>query len=468
MKKLSFNPRPLLLHGVFALLAGSGAFLPALQPAAQAVTEFKLNDPVLAARIDGAPVQAFSVEAMWQLARLKDSQASRTEALESIVANRLLAASARKTYGEAALHANQRVAFAREVTLDEQLLSTLRAVYGKELDLAVQRQPGGKLDALITAQSEPDGAALDAVFGKSDALRLEHVLNPAQLERAKKVTLLRYQLQQGAAGSISLYDVYQRQNVQGRVALFTRQPGFALQQARQHLASFFVQQWVRQRFGEAALADLRQVLSEQQEVVALQQMHGIGADTDSASPVVDQLAKQVKPAQIAAYYRKHREEFERIEKIKARHIRLPDEAAAQSVAKALASGGDFAALAKRHSSAADAASGGDLGWIRHEAKLDWLAQMAFAQPEGQVSKPIRMPAGPHDKASWEIVLVEKRVNGYQAPDSESVRYVASQAIARDAAVEQLSALRVRLLREARIDINRSLLDKPASLLENKS
>lgn len=467
MSQPSFNPRP-LLHGLFAVLALSGAFLPALQPAALAVTEFQLNDPALAARIDGAPVHFFSVETMWQLARMKDGQSTRTAALENIVVNRLLSASARKTYGEAALRANQRVAYAREVALDEQVVSTLRSVHGKELDQAVQRLPGAKLDALIAAQSEPDGAAMDAVFGRSDALRLEHVLNTVQQERAKKIVVLRYQLPNGPAGSISLYDVYQRQNVQGRVALFTRQPGFVPQQARLNLAAIFVQHWARQKFGEAALADLRQALAEQQEVVLLQQMHGIGADTDAASPVVDQLAKQVKPAQILAYYRKHREEFERIEKVKARHIRLPDEAAAQAVAKALASGGDFAALAKRHSSAPDAVSGGDLGWIRHEAQPDWLAQMAFAQPEGQVSKPIRMPAGPHDKASWEIVLVEKRVNGYQAPESESARYVASQAIARDAALERLTALRARLLREARIDINRSVLDKPASLLENKS
>lgn len=439
----------------------------ALAPAGAAVG-YQLADTALAARIDGAPVLAFSVDAMWRLARQKDERAGRTATLEQIISNRLLAGAARQTFGEAQLFAGQRVAYAREVALDDQLLATLRSLYGKELEQALQRLPGASLNGLITAQPALDGAALDAVFGRIDQLKLEYTLNLEQQARAASLVVLRYQLPGGAGGAITLQDVYRRQNVQGRVALFNRQAGFALQQAQLDLAVLYAQHWSRQRFGEAAMADLRRVLAEQDEVQAMQQLYGIGSDIDAASPVLKQLATQVTEPEVAAYYRRHKEEFLRIEKVKARHIRLTDEKVALSVYQALAGGADFSAQARRYSSAPDGATGGELGWIKHSGKPDWLAQLAFAQAEGEYTRPIRTPVGPREQGAWEIVLVDQRVQGYQEAGSESVRYVAGNAVARQKALAQLAALRQRLLTAARIDINRGALDQPLHLLDKKS
>lgn len=450
------------LAGVLALA------LSAALVQAQAAVAYRLNDPAIAARVDGAPLLGFSVDAMWRTARQGDPKASRSAALEQAVVNRLLAGSARKTYGEAVLFAGQRVAFAHDVMVDDQLVATLRGLYGKELEQSMQRLPGASLAGLVTAQPAVDPAALDAVFGRAGQLRLEYTLNAAQLARAQDVVVLRYQLPQGPAGAITLADVYRRQNVQGRVALFGRQSAHLQQQARLALAALYVQHWSSQRFGAAAVADLRRVLDEQDAVQALQQLHGIGNDIDAASPVVKQLSAQVSAVDIDNYYRRHREEFRRIEKVKARHIRLPDERTAQTVADALAGGADFGALARRHSVAADSAAGGELGWLQHSGTPDWLAQLAFSQPEGQPSRPIRSPVGPNEKAAWEIVLVDKRQEGYQDPASETVRYVAGNAVAREKAAAQLAALRQRLLGEARIDINRSALDQPLRQLEQRS
>ena len=95
--------------------------------------------------------------------------------------------------------------------------------------------------------------------------------------------------------------------------------------------------------------------------------------------------------------------------------------------------------------------------------MGWLEQLAFMQPEGQVSRPFRAPVGPNQAAPWEIVLVERRVEAYQAADSEAVRYAARHALAREKAAAQLQALRERLLREARIEVNGKLLDAPLQL-----
>lgn len=406
----------------------------------------------VAARIDGAPLLAFSVDAMWRTAQLTDPKATRSATLDALIANRLLAAAARQRFGEAALSSGQRVGFARDVVFDDQLVATLRSLYGKSLEEELRALPGASLDGLVRDTPAPDNAALDAVFGKAGGMQLEASLNAAQLEQANKIVLLRYVLPRGLAGVVTLRDVAQRQNVQGRIALFARDRAFMLQQARLALAALFVLDWSGQRFGADAVAELRNVLAEQQDTHALMRLHGVGDDQHAGSALLDELAGQVSAAQVKDYYRRHREEFLRIEKVRARHIRLPDEASAMKVAAALAGGADFATMARRHSIAPDAAAGGNLGWVRHEGTPDWLAQLVFAQAEGQVSPPVRAPAGPDENATWDIVLVEQRVQGYQAADSESVRYVATRAVAREMAVAQLTALRRDVLRRARIDV----------------
>lgn len=411
-----------------------------------------------AARIDGAPLLGFSVESCWRMARASDPSARRSATLEALIANRLLAGEARKRFGEAALWSGQRVGFAREVSIDDQLVSTLRSLYGKEMELALQQLPGSSLDSMLRPAAPLTEAQLDTVFGKPGALQLDTSLGEAQLAQAARLVLLRFAKPDGGEGSITLADVARRQNVQGRVALFARQREVMLQQARQQVASWYVLDWSTRRFGAAAVADLRRVLADQGDVQALARLHGMGDDQHAGSRLLDTLAAQVGAAQVRDYYARHREDFVRIERVRARHIRLPDEAAARRVAAALAAGADFAGLARRHSSAPDAANGGSLGWVPHEGKPGWLAQLLFTQAPGQVSAPVRTPAAPGRQAPWEIVLVEERVQGYQAADSESVRYVASRAVAREVAATQLAALRSELLRKARIEIVQAGMD----------
>lgn len=410
--------------------------------------------PAVAARIDGANLYEFSVDSVWRMAQAKDPKAERGATRDLLIGNRLLAQAGRKRFGEAALSAGQRVAFAREVAFDDDLVTTLRSLHGAQIERELGQRAGG-IDALIRPQALPDEAALDAVFGRAEGLRLDATLNAVQLERARGLVLLRYALPQGGPeGAITVADVYQRQNVQGRMAMLARDMGFMLQQAKLRVGALYVLHWSERRFGADAVADLRRVLSEQADVQALLRMYGMGEDAHADSTLLDQLARQVTPAQVRDYYRRHRAEFVRIERVRGRHIRLPDEQTARAVAAQLAGGADFAALARRHSIAPDAASGGDLGWVRHQGTPGWLAQLLFTYAEGQVSPPVRTPAGPDDDPPWEIVQVERRVTGYQSVESESVRHVASRAIARQTAIAQLQAWRVTLLRNARVEIAR--------------
>ncbi len=443
---------------IFGWLVCGALALPGAASQAQNAT--RLDDPNLAARVNGAPVHLFTLDALWRLAVLRDPKTTRAVILESIIANRLLALSTHSTFKEYDLHASRRVAFERDVALDDQLVSHLRTLYGKEIETALKALPGGSLHGLVKEQGKLDSAEMDQVFGVPGRMLLEFTLNPEQQAGAKRLILLRTSLAAGQGDAISMFDVYRRQNVQGRVELFNRNIEFIRQQAQIKLASLFVIDWAKQRFGAAAVNDLRLAISDQDDVKALMELHGIGSDVDAESKLLNKLAKEVNQAEIGAYYQAHKEEFKRIIRVKAHHIRVTDEALARQLSAQLgtAKTDEFSKLARKHSTAPDAKTGGDLGWIIHEGKLNWLSELAFIQEPGQVSPPFRAAVGPNEAAYWEIVLVDKREEGYQAQNSETVRYQAGVAIAHDKGVSQFKALRERLVSGAKLEVNRAALN----------
>ncbi len=403
---------------------------------------------------------------MSRIAQGEDAHLSRSMVLETLCSNRLLAQTVPTRFAAYDLQiGSRRVGFEPDVQLDDMLSGHLRSVYGAEIEAQIKAMPGGNLQQLVQARHSLSPAQMDGVFGAPQRLLLDYTLNPGQIEQAKQIVLLQTRLPQ--ATQITLYELFRRQNVQGRVEFFNRNQEFMQQQGMLYLGNLFVLDWARQRFGAAAVADLRQSLYEQLLVRALEALHGIGADTDAESRLLGQLAAQTTAAEIEAYYNAHKEEFKRIEWVRARHIRVADEARAREVAALAARlpAGDnagFAALARRYSTM-DAASGGDLGQIKHQGRLSWLQELAMMQQPGKASPPIRAPLGPQADAYWEIVWLEQRKDGYQPLQSESVRYLASRAVAQQKGARQLGELRERLLREASIALNRKALEQPARL-----
>ncbi|MBC3906098.1 peptidylprolyl isomerase [Undibacterium umbellatum] len=413
------------------------------------------HHPEVVAHLNGTPVHKLTLEVLTQMAQLENPKTVRADILDNILSNRLLAEDAREKFAEEELQASRRVAFEPDVMLDNQLSGYLRTVYRKDLETAISKLPGGRLDALIQEHGKLDEDQLNAVFGARNRIMLDYSLNPTQQTAATHVLVLRSNF--AAASSISLYAVFRRQNVQGRVEFFNRNRDFIRQQAQLYLANLYVLDWARQRFGESALSDLRRALQEKNSVQAVMSLHGIGADTDSESRLLNQLAAEVKPKEVQAYFHSHKEEFKRIVSVKARHIRLDNEEQARQVSELAHQGANFASLAKQYSTAPDAQQGGDMGLIAHRGQLSWLEQLAYMQEPGKVSPPIRTAVAPNETAHWEIVLVEKRNDGYQDPASETVRYLASRAIAQEKAIRQLSSLQAQLRKSAKIEINQAAL-----------
>jgi hypothetical protein len=78
------------------------------------------------------------------------------------------------------------------------------------------------------------------------------------------------------------------------------------------------------------------------------------------------------------------------------HILVATLAEAQSIKAALTAGGDFATLARQHSTdQASAARGGDLGCLDSQQFVAPFAQVAQTQPIGQVSDPVQTQYGFH-------------------------------------------------------------------------
>ncbi|CUI05850.1 peptidylprolyl isomerase [Massilia antarctica] len=420
-----------------------------------------LDDASVAAHINGAPVHALTLRALQYQARDLPGRPSADAVLADIVADRLQADWSRARFSAAQLYPASTVGFAPEVGVDDRLVGLLRSMYAKELEAALRALPGATLAGVIEATFPLAPAQLDRLFGAPGALRLGHDFSAEQAALAAQTPLLRFRLGSAPAVTLSLRDVYQRQNVQGRMDFFNRKADFIYQQARLRVAGLFVLDWAERKFGAQALADLRQALDEQEAVRGAMRQYGLAEGAEAHSTLQAALARQVTQAEIGAYYAAHKDQFRRTEKVRARHIRVDSETLATRIAAEAAAGKDFGLLARRHSTAPDAARGGDLGWVMQTDDPDWLSALALLQPEGKVSSPFRAPVGPGAQASWDIVLVDKRVEGYHPPDSETVRYMARKAIAHERARAEFAAARSKLVRAATVAVNRKLLDEKA-------
>lgn len=411
-----------------------------------ALTSCAIHASPIVARIDGEPLYGFTLDAISRMDKDKDKDKDGS-VLERLIENRLIARWVRASFSTTRLYPAATVGFDRKTALDDQLTSTLRGMAGPQVELALR-----ELDRVIVAVHKPDPQVLEQLFGRQGQLRLAYDLDTERMALAARLPLIKFAVPGAAPATLSIADVFRRQNVQGRMEFFNRNTDFMLQQARVYVAGLLVIDWANRRFGTGPVADLRQALAEQDDVRTAMALYGLAEGAESASQVQSALARQVSQAEIDAYYKANKDQFRRLERAQARHITVPSEELATAIVAEARSGKDFAGLARRYSIAADARHGGSLGWVRHAVDPGWLAALVLQQPQGQVSNPLRAPVGADQQASWEIVLVERRVEGYHPPNSETVRYMARQAIAQEKARSQFAAARRRVVGDARIEI----------------
>ena len=91
------------------------------------------------------------------------------------------------------------------------------------------------------------------------------------------------------------------------------------------------------------------------------------------------------------------------DEVQARHILLKDEDTAKSIAKKLAEGADFGALAREMSEDEGSRDrGGNLGYFTNDMLEPTFTSVAFSTPKGNISEPFKTDYG------WHILQVQNR------------------------------------------------------------
>jgi hypothetical protein len=418
-----------------------------------------LDNPTLAAMINDSSISVKVAHVMHAVATTRRPEATLNDAIAAMVEDRLLAHHARARYAMDDLLEKTQVGYVPAIQIEESVVASLQAAYGTQIAAAIKAEKGGTLNGIVTGRYFLTASDWNAVLGEKPRLLLVYELSQVGRKEAAAKSLVSYRLG-GESGVITLLDVYDAQHVQGRNRLHNRDNAYAMQQAELLLERRYVQHWARYRSGLSATdyQVFRQAIEDSLVREGWLSLIGVAADMHDENQHLKTLALAVSPDEVKAYYQQHQDQFKRIERVKAAHIRLSDIESANKAYTRLKGGESFAAVAREMSIAKDRDSGGDLGWIEHgEKNVSWLESVAFVQVPGVISRPIRSPGVSSSEVAWEILKVDERVEGYQPVDSESVRYVAAQALAKQKALVEYKETRERLLNEADVRLNPSIL-----------
>ncbi|NLT70203.1 MAG: hypothetical protein GXX91_05855 [Verrucomicrobiaceae bacterium] len=112
---------------------------------------------------------------------------------------------------------------------------------------------------------------------------------------------------------------------------------------------------------------------------------------------------------------------------------------------ALKSGGDFGALAKKHSGDSFASKGGYVGVLGKDTLNEGLTRVAYSLPTGQVSQPL------DDGVNWRILKVEGRV-GQKTPEYEDLEKEIDRRLTFEKRQKKLEGWLKKLRRDANVRI----------------
>ncbi len=139
---------------------------------------------------------------------------------------------------------------------------------------------------------------------------------------------------------------------------------------------------------------------------------------------------EVSDDQLKAAYDQRQEEFHTPEERQVAQMLLPDEASAKTAEMQLASGKDFAAVAKDVAKMDDP-KGLDLGWVKRTDLPPELADAAFAAKEGAVTSPVKSSFG------WHILRVAGIKPG-ETKTFDQAKEQLKQEVARDKASDRMA------------------------------
>ncbi|MGM0564838.1 MAG: peptidyl-prolyl cis-trans isomerase [Pseudomonadota bacterium] len=421
---------------------------------------YDIDNPDVVAIINDWQVPADSALAMQNAINRSQMQLHLRDVVKGVVENELIAEYALDRYGLDTLMGENRVAFDFDIVVRDQATAILRQYFEPDLLNAIATElPEGGLDAAVTQPFSLTSEKLQALTELQSMGELE--LTESQRERAADTVVLAFAFDGDDTRELTLLDLYDRQNIQGRDRIHKGDVDFLRQQAKQRVGTAFVHHWLRQNHprGEAVIEAVERMARNKEIKEAYMQHVGlIEVLHANTSPALKAQAEAIPQQAISEYFKAHKADFERVERARGRHLRFADEAAAQAAYRALASGEDFDSVAEDFSE--DTLVAGETGWIeRSDKDAMWLQTLLFTQALGRPARPFRSPQtdGP-DSVHWEVVIVDERETGYPSADSEGVRYQVSRLLAREEISQSFRVLRQTLFKNARIQLNPELLE----------
>jgi foldase protein PrsA len=146
---------------------------------------------------------------------------------------------------------------------------------------------------------------------------------------------------------------------------------------------------------------------------------------------------------VEQYFAENKDKLGQPEQVRASHILVDSEEAAQQILLDLAGGADFAALAAERSiDPGTKDRGGDLGFFTRTDMVQEFADAAFALEPNQLSQVVKSPYGYH------IILVTDRKEAVAA-ELEDVREQITETLRRQQA-KDINELVRELLSEAKV------------------
>ncbi len=428
---------------------------------ANAVVSYDLKTNGLVATIDGQSISQHLLDRFLVIAKKNDSGVTPNSVLQRIIDDELLATYARSRFTPDELIKNSKVAFSSEVQIEQSMAADIVAGFGSDMVAEAKKRTGSDTPNYgQTARHVMTDSDWKKLLSDQPEVRLEYQLMPAGKKFAEQLVLRRYRFDAHSQGVVTLADVYNSQQIQGKFQIHQKDKDFTDQQAQVLMERRYALHWLEHRSGftPAEVKSFKQIIVDRMQVQGYLEHIGVAADVHEDVFYLKKIASQVTPKEIKKFYQSHLDMFIRVDRVKARHIRTKDEATAREASAALKQGKLFADVAKQYSVADDRQNGGDLGWVVHpETGSNWLQSLLFFQTVDRVSNPFRMPGKPTDTVDWEIVLVEQKETSYQPETSESVRYVASQAIAKQKVMDEHLGARTQVWNQANIHIRPDLV-----------
>ncbi len=120
---------------------------------------------------------------------------------------------------------------------------------------------------------------------------------------------------------------------------------------------------------------------------------------------------KISDDEMKKFYEQNKEKFKTPEQVRASHILVKSEADANNILAQLKKGASFEDLAKKYSTDATAAKGGDLGWFSKGSMVPDFEKAVFSLKEGELSNVVKTPYGFHI-----IKLTGKRAAGIRSFD----------------------------------------------------